>query len=184
MRRNPKIAIAVAVFGLLMIGWGSAAALRAETAAAPAGDRYDNWQLECKGPQACGLVQRLVEGKDKEKRFILAAIIVMVTDKGGVATPHLRFLTPEGVDLQTGVVANIDKGQQFKLPFLICGGGRCIADGVLSDDLLKRFQHGKVMAVAYRPAGAKPVIRPLQLFGFPVGYQALQDRLKSPGGKH
>lgn len=141
---------------------------------------YEAWRLECvrdpKGGTGCRIFQRLVTKGDKP-RFLLGVSMMLAVPKkqgDGKAMPVLRFSTPAGVHLPTGIIANIDKGQQFNMPFQSCGAARCFAQGVVDNAIMKKLQAGATMAVGFRAGGPKPLIVEVSLKGFPDALKALQ----------
>lgn len=124
------------------------------------------WQVNCGKPpgsaqERCALVQS-VTAEDRPNVGLTVILLKTVDGKRRL----LRVVAPLGVLLPTGLGLKIDDKDVGNAPFLKCGKVGCIAEVVLQDDLVKKFQAGSTaMFIIFQTPEAGIGI-PISLNGF------------------
>ena len=134
---------------------------------------HGDWEVRCiEGTQNCMMVQTVTNGAGEP------LIRVEVQKLGGdqQADAVMRFRTPEGVLLQSGLGLRVDAGEAVAAPFLTCVRGQCIAQASLRNQEVAMFKRGAAAELSVVPANApnQPVTGTMSLMGFTRSFDSLQ----------
>lgn len=140
----------------------------------------DKWKIVCKkksDPQSCHIEQRLflnksIDGADKNVGQILSVSVFYT----GAETrkPFIVMQLPLGVDLQAGMVLQIDQSPEMKAPFSKCTKAGCEVQSLLTDALLADLKKGSLLKVGFRPFGIpRTMIVKADLVGFTRAFSRL-----------
>jgi len=144
---------------------------------------FDFWKLECEENQKnCKISQTLSFNQklpDDTSRTILALnlMLYIVKDKDGKKLTRIRFITPLGLDLMSGLALRVDEGKEHKIPIQICHADGCLADFNLGDDVLLEMKKGKDILVGYKLSNTNtnPIILKISLKGITAAYDSLLE---------
>jgi invasion protein IalB len=137
------------------------------------GKQFKDWILKCGG-----------EGLKDDKCYIVQNIFIQESGLRilGVAagylgpddSPWLFFTMPLGIFLPTGMVFNIDDGEEIKPPIRICLPDGCKASIKLEGKLLNALKKGNKAKVAFLDGNTqKQITVEVSLKGFSRGFVAL-----------
>jgi len=133
----------------------------------------DKWEIICKkknDPQSCHIEQRLflnksIDGADKNVGQILSVSVFYTGTE--TRRPFIVMQLPLGVDLQAGMVLQIDKSPEMKAPFSKCTKAGCEVQSLLTDALLADLKKGNTLKVGFRPFGiSRTMVVKADLIGF------------------
>ncbi len=133
----------------------------------------DKWKVVCKeknDPRSCHIEQRLflnklIDGTDKNVGQILS-VRVFYTGKE-TRKPFIVMQLPLGVDLQAGMVLQIDQSPEMKAPFSKCTKEGCEVQSLLTEALLTDLKKGNTLKVGFRPFGiTRTMVVKADLVGF------------------
>ena len=133
----------------------------------------DKWKIVCKtknDPQSCHIEQRLflnksIDGADKNVGQILSVSVFYTGTE--TRRPFIVMQLPLGVDLQAGMVLQIDQSPEMKAPFSKCTKAGCEVQSLLTDELLADLKKGDKLKVGFRPFGiSRTMVVKADLIGF------------------
>jgi invasion protein IalB len=163
------------VIGFMVGCWASAMALpSAAHAQDGATTTFGDWQHKCE-----------VYGGNKDERcYILYSAVMPDTNtrilqmavafEGPKQGPMAILTAPLGVQLEEGLLLQVDGGETIRLPFKICAPGGCIAPRPLSADNIAELKRGGKLLVGFYNTAGELVAVPVSLNGFTAAFEALQ----------
>ena len=140
------------------------------------GDRSFNCRAVGQDKTVCGLFQIVMWETESGKSPIMNLTIRRFDDiKSKDRKTVLAALMPLGIFLPAGVVARIDKGEQFALVPQACTKNGCEAASILDAAMLADMRAGKELVVGFQVgAGGKVVTVSGSLTGITKGLAALK----------
>jgi invasion protein IalB len=135
---------------------------------------YGDWQYKCEKYGAnketrCYILYSAVVPKTKTR------ILQMAVAMEGPGQGPLAILTaPLGVQLEEGLLLQVDGGETIRLPFKICAPGGCIAPRPLNDDNISELERGARLLVGFYNTAGELVAVPVSLKGFTAAFDALK----------
>lgn len=135
---------------------------------------YGAWNLKCgRAPgsklEKCALVQSVTA----EDRPNVGLTVIFLRSVDG-NRKMLRIIAPLGVLLPPGLGLKIDNNDMGHTKFLKCGKIGCIAEAVVEDDFLKKFQSGSTAVFIIFQTPEAGIGIPIQLKGFEKGLASLK----------
>jgi len=143
--------------------------------------KKDIWKIICtnkNAPKSCRIEQRLflnkkVEGNQKNVGQLLNVSVFYVGK--AERKPFIVLQLPLGVDLQAGMVMQIDKSRELKAPYMKCTNSGCEVRSLLNKDMLAQLKRGENLKVGFRPYGSKKtMVVNASLSGFTKAYSRLE----------
>ena len=150
---------------------------------------FADWRYECTKisreatTSFCRIFQKHSLSQGDQQQLVLTATVAMVRQvdtetKKDIAVPVMRFITPMGAFLPTGIALQFTEEDKYAVPFQICNNLGCVAEKTLSKKILDSMHGNEQATVAYqiiRPEG--PVVIPLTLSlnGFDKAFKALVE---------
>lgn len=140
---------------------------------------FEGWRFECeKEAENCRIFQRLAfqqkaQSGELAQKLALNFMIYIGQNDAGDKVPRVRFVTPLGLDLTSGLGIRVDGGQEYQIPFQMCSSTGCVSDFQLGADVLAALKSGQIAFVGYRLPNAKPVVLKTALSGLSDAYSAL-----------
>ena len=136
-------------------------------------DTFGDWQVRCAPDgKECFMYQLAVDGQKNP----VAEVSILKLPEQAEADAGVTVVTPLGTLLTTGVIVQIDEGEQRQYPFAWCSQVGCFARFGLdkpSIDALKRGKAGKISLVSVgRPE--QPVVLALSLSGFTAAFDSIE----------
>jgi invasion protein IalB len=137
------------------------------------GKQFKDWILKCGGEglkdDQCYIVQNIFVQESGLRLLGVAASYL-----GPDNSPWLFFTMPLGIFLPTGMVFNIDGGEEIKPPIRICLPDGCKASVKLEKKLLNVLKKGNKAKVAFLDGNTqKQITVEVSLSGFSAGFAAL-----------
>ncbi|WP_208999378.1 invasion associated locus B family protein [Roseibium sediminis] len=134
---------------------------------------HGDWQLRCDTPpgaggEQCALIQN-VTAEDRDN-VGLSVIVLKTADK---QAKILRVLAPLGVLLPSGLGLKVDNADIGRAAFVRCLPNGCIAEVILEDELLSKFQAGSLATFIIFQTPEEGIGIPISLKGFSAGFTAL-----------
>lgn len=134
---------------------------------------HGDWQLRCDTPpgaggEQCALIQN-VTAEDRDN-VGLSVIVLKTADK---QAKILRVLAPLGVLLPSGLGLKVDNADIGRAAFVRCLPNGCIAEVILEDELLSKFQAGSLATFIIFQTPEEGIGIPISLRGFSAGFTAL-----------
>lgn len=172
MNNNAKIAGSLVMFAVLGLFQPAA------EAAVKAGDRFEDWAVEChtfdKDKTLCVLSQTITAAKTNQR---IAKLSFRQNDPA--VDPVFTAIVPLGIILPAGVAMVLSTGQAqpVAVPLTVetCTPQGCIATTRVNAALLKVMQTADGFGIRFVPQPkAKPVTIKGSLKGFAAGYKALK----------
>lgn len=135
---------------------------------------HGHWHLSCGTPpgaknEKCALVQDVTD----ETRPNYSLRVIFLRSKDG-KKEVLRVVAPLGVLLPPGLGLKIDNADMGHAPFMKCGKIGCIAEVVVNDQIVKKFQTGKNAIFIIFQTPEVGIGFPVSLNGFGDGYKTLK----------
>lgn len=122
------------------------------------------WRLNCAAEGKCELGFTQI----KDGRLVTRLLIYKVGKK-----TVMEYLVPLGVNLQKGILLQIDGRQAFPTQSLYCEAPGCVGFTPLSPDLLAQLKRGALLKLAFYPhAGSSFYAFNYALDGFAAQYAA------------
>ena len=136
-------------------------------------DTFGDWQVRCAPDgKECFIYQLAVD----QAKNPVAEVSILKLPEQSEADAGVTVVTPLGTLLTTGVIVQVDGGEQRQYPFAWCSQMGCFARFGLtkpSIDALKRGKGGKITLVSVgRPE--TPVVLALSLSGFTAAFDSLE----------
>ena len=136
-------------------------------------DTFGDWQVRCAPDgKECFIYQLAVD----QAKNPVAEVSILKLPEQSEADAGVTVVTPLGTLLTTGVIVQVDGGEQRQYPFAWCSQIGCFARFGLtkpSIDALKRGKGGKITLVSVgRPE--TPVVLDLSLSGFTAAFDSLE----------
>jgi invasion protein IalB len=136
-------------------------------------DTFGDWQIRC-APEGdeCFMYQLAMDAQKNP----VAEVSILKLPEAAEADAGVTIVTPLGTLLTTGVIVQVDAGQQRQYPFAWCSQVGCFARFGLdkpSVDGMKRGNAGKITLVSVSNPQA-PVSLDLSLSGFTAAFDSLQ----------
>lgn len=138
--------------------------------AAPAPQKFGDWELVCLGPAPCRLSQHLAVKDDGRTVF---AVTLLAGEKKGELVGVVSL--PLGGYIAPGIELRIDGGKPYKLLVETCNASGCHAGFPISAKLGKELG-GKQAVFRIWTAKAKPADITVSLAGLAKGMTELRDR--------
>lgn len=143
------------------------------------------WQFGCgdaaSGTRICQIQRDVVAGTGNGVGDKLV-MQILITREPGAHEELLRFVTPHGVDLKSGLSYSVThKGETSALRMLdykTCSGRGCIALVAFNDDEIEAFIKGRKMDVAYTAGDLNQVNVSIDLKGFKAVHKKLEKATK------
>ncbi len=163
--KNGKVACSGLLAGFILSLFVGAQNLRAA--------EEDKWKIICQqknDPQSCHIEQRLflnksIDGNDKNVGQILSVSVFYTGAEE--RRPFIVMQLPLGVDLQAGMVLQIDQSPEMKAPFSKCTKAGCEVQSLLTEALLTDLKKGNTLKVGFRPFGiSRTMVVKADLNGF------------------
>lgn len=142
---------------------------------------FDFWRLECEAnDKNCKIFQLLTFNQKRADETVqtslaLNVIIYITKNEKNETQPRIRFITPLGLDLTSGLAMRVDENKEFKIPIQACTVEGCVSDFNLGDDVLTNMKKGKDIYIGYRSLNLKPIVLKASLKGITAAYEALQQ---------
>jgi invasion protein IalB len=135
---------------------------------------YGDWQYKCEthastDGERCYILYSAVVPETKTRILQMAVAL-----EGPGAGPLAILTAPLGVQLEEGLLLQIDGGETIRLPFKICAPGGCIAPRPLDQSHLSELKRGVKLLVGFYNTAGELVAVPVSLKGFTAAYDALQ----------
>ncbi|XKH60069.1 invasion associated locus B family protein [Halomonas sediminis] len=136
---------------------------------------HQDWRSVCiDTPQGerCQAQQSLnMENEQGSSRLLLASVL----QNGENAPRILELLLPLGLDVSSGIVMQIDDGEEMRVPFATCLEQGCYAILPLEDNLMKSMRSGSVIRIGFRPFNARQTHAvEVSLMGFTAATNAVK----------
>lgn len=168
-----KSSIARLTSSLLVAAGLSAAAALPAAAQGEIKSTHGDWQLRCDTPpgagsEQCALIQN-VTAEDRDN-VGLSVIVLKTADK---QARILRVLAPLGVLLPSGLGLKVDEADIGRAAFVRCLPNGCIAEVILEEELLSKFQAGSLATFIIFQTPEEGIGIPISLKGFSAGFNAL-----------
>ncbi|MEW5420414.1 invasion associated locus B family protein [Amorphus sp. 3PC139-8] len=134
---------------------------------------HGDWQIRCDTPagaqgEQCALIQN-VTAEDREN----VGLTVIVLRTADSESRILRVLAPLGVLLPSGLGLTIDDEDVGRAGFVRCLPNGCVAEVVLDDELLSKFEAGQTATFIIFQTPEEGIGIPISLTGFSDGFNAL-----------
>ncbi len=135
---------------------------------------FGHWHVSCGTPpgataEKCALVQDVTD----ETRPNYSLRVIFLRSRSN-KKEVLRVVAPLGVLLPTGLGLKIDSADMGHAPFMKCGKIGCIAEVVVTDQIVSKFKTGKNAVFIIFQTPEVGIGFPVSLSGFNAGYQALK----------
>jgi invasion protein IalB len=145
-------------------------------------DTFGDWQVRCAPDgKECFIYQLAVD----QAKNPVAEVSILKLPEQSEADAGVTVVTPLGTLLTTGVIVQVDGGEQRQYPFAWCSQVGCFARFGLtkpSVDALKRGNAGKITLVSVgRPE--QPVVLDLSLSGFTAAFDSLETPVLPEGAE-
>ncbi len=167
----PIIRAAALGFALGLVGHGQAATPHAATASTT---ELGEWTFKCEKPangaEQCALVQSV----QADNNAAIGLTIIVVRSPNGQIL--MRVLAPLGVLLPSELGLTIDQAAVGKVPFIRCLTTGCVAEAVLTDDLMSKLQNGKTAYFVIAQTPEQSFAMPVILRGFSEGVNIMRGR--------
>tara|TARA_R110002012_G_scaffold47399_1_gene124197 strand:- start:2210 stop:2974 length:765 start_codon:yes stop_codon:yes gene_type:complete len=137
-------------------------------------DSYNDWVVECFEPndlgQECQIYQRLLINGGSA----IAMVATMAYDPSD-ASLLMQFALPLGINIENGVVINIDEDIELSVPISRCTKQGCIFEGVATPGLRDALIEGKTASITVVDPTSQPFVIPLSLSGFGDALDQIQS---------
>lgn len=135
---------------------------------------YGHWHVSCGVPpgsksEKCALVQDVTD----ETRPNYSLRVIFLRSQNG-EKEVLRVVAPLGVLLPTGLGLKIDNADMGHAPFMKCGKIGCIAEVVVTNQIVTKFKTGKNAIFIIFQTPEVGIGFPVSLSGFNAGYKTLK----------
>ena len=135
---------------------------------------FGHWHVSCGTPpgataEKCALVQDVT---DETRPNYSLRVIFLRSRRNNKEV--LRVVAPLGVLLPTGLGLKIDSADMGHAPFMKCGKIGCIAEVVVTDQIVSKFKTGKNAVFIIFQTPEVGIGFPVSLSGFNAGYKALK----------
>lgn len=139
-------------------------------------DSYNDWVVECFEPnefgQECQIYQRLLINGGSA----IAMVATMAYDPAD-ASLLMQFALPLGINIENGVIINIDEDIELPVPISRCTKQGCIFEGVATPGLRDALVEGKTASITVVDPASQPFVIPLSLAGFGDALERLQPEV-------
>ncbi|MER8825913.1 invasion associated locus B family protein [Mesorhizobium sp. M0938] len=120
------------------------------------------WRLNCVADGKCELGSSQI----RDGKLITRLLIYKVGER-----VVIEYLVPLGVNLQKGVVVQIDEKRNFPTRALYCDASGCVGYASLSPDLVLQMKRGASLKLAFSPRTSSQYFAyDYSLDGFAAGY--------------
>ncbi|MDF3384597.1 hypothetical protein HKX24_16570 [Sulfitobacter sp. M85] len=137
-------------------------------------DSYNDWVVECFEPndlgQECQIYQRLLLNDGSA----IAMVATMAYDPSDTSL-LMQFALPLGINIENGVVINIDEDIELSVPISRCTKQGCIFEGVATPGLRDALIEGKTASITVVDPTSQPFVIPLSLSGFGDALDQIQS---------
>lgn len=135
---------------------------------------HGHWHVSCGKPpgaknEKCALVQDVTD----ETRPNYSLRVIFLRSRDG-KKEVLRVVAPLGVLLPTGLGLKIDDADMGHAPFMKCGKIGCIAEVVVTDQIVSKFKSGRNAVFIIFQTPEVGIGFPVSLNGFGAGYNTLK----------
>lgn len=135
---------------------------------------HGHWHVSCGTPpgaknEKCALVQDVTD----ETRPNYSLRVIFLRSRDG-KKEVLRVVAPLGVLLPTGLGLKIDNADMGHAPFMKCGKIGCIAEVVVTDQIVNKFKTGRNAVFIIFQTPEVGIGFPVSLSGFGAGYNTLK----------
>ena len=135
---------------------------------------HGHWHVSCGKPpgaknEKCALVQDVTD----ETRPNYSLRVIFLRSRDG-KKEVLRVVAPLGVLLPTGLGLKIDDADMGHAPFMKCGKIGCIAEVVVTDQIVDKFKKGRNAVFIIFQTPEVGIGFPVSLNGFDAGYNTLK----------
>lgn len=135
---------------------------------------HGHWHVSCGTPpgskaEKCALVQDVTD----ETRPNYSLRVIFLRSRNG-KKEVLRVVAPLGVLLPTGLGLKIDNTDMGHAPFMKCGKIGCIAEVVVTEQIVTKFKTGKNAVFIIFQTPEVGIGFPVSLNGFNAGYKNLK----------
>lgn len=135
---------------------------------------HGHWHVSCGKPpgaknEKCALVQDVTD----ETRPNYSLRVIFLRSRDG-KKEVLRVVAPLGVLLPTGLGLKIDDADMGHAPFMKCGKIGCIAEVVVTDQIVNKFKSGRNAVFIIFQTPEVGIGFPVSLSGFDAGYNTLK----------
>ncbi|CAM3803292.1 invasion associated locus B family protein [Vreelandella rituensis] len=136
---------------------------------------HQDWRSVCVDMpegERCQAQQSLnMENEQGSSRLLLASVL----RNGDDAPPILELLLPLGLDVSSGIVMQIDDGDEVRVPFATCLEQGCYAILPIEGNLMDTMRSGNVIRIGFRPFNARQTHAvEVSLIGFTAATNALK----------
>lgn len=134
---------------------------------------HGDWQLRCDTPpgaggEQCALIQN-VTAEDRDNVGLSVIVLKTADNQARI----LRVLAPLGVLLPSGLGLKVDNADIGRAAFVRCLPNGCIAEVILEEELLSKFQAGSLATFIIFQTPEEGIGIPISLRGFSAGFNAL-----------
>jgi invasion protein IalB len=134
---------------------------------------HGDWQLRCDTPpgaqgEQCALIQS-VTAEDRPNVGLTVIVLRTADQKSRL----MRVLAPLGVLLPSGLGLKIDNNDIGRAGFVRCLPNGCVAEVVMSDDLIKQLRNGTSATFVIFQTPEEGIGVPVSLKGFGEGFDKL-----------
>lgn len=171
IRRSRMIApVLVAVFAAMMLLCSGTMPAKAQGVIK---STHGDWQIRCETPagaqnEQCALIQSVV-AEDRANAPLTVIILKTADHKNKL----LRVIVPMGVLLPSGLGLKLDDKDVGRAGFVRCLPTGCVAEVVMSDDLLNQLKNAKTATFIIFETPEEGIGFPLSLKGLAEGYDKL-----------
>lgn len=145
-------------------------------AAAPTSSTTElgEWTFKCEKPASGAEQCALVQSVQADNNAAIGLSIIVVRSPNGQML--MRVLAPLGVLLTNELGLTIDDFTVGKVPFIRCLTTGCVAEAVLTEDLLNRLNKGKMAYFVIAQTPEQSFAMPVALRGFTEGVGIMRGR--------
>lgn len=134
---------------------------------------HGDWQVRCDTPpgaqsEQCALIQSVV-AEDRSNAGLTVIILKTADHKNKL----MRVVAPLGVLLPSGLGLKLDDKDVGRAGFVRCLPSGCVAEVVMSDDLLNQLKNAKTATFIIFETPEEGIGFPLSLKGLNEGYDKL-----------
>lgn len=152
---------------LTMVATAGVAITGAERASAQT-PKPQQWFKVCANQaehEICNVQYRVVASSGQ-----IIASVNLLQVKGKINRRIFQITVPTNRLIPAGVVVQIDKGKEKRIPYIHCFNNRCIAELKLDDNLVKILKNGGALSITSTNFQNKPTPIQVTLAGFTAAY--------------
>ena len=134
--------------------------------------RHNDWTEVCisdQGATRCEAIQLLSVNQGDQSQPILRVTVSKVNEQ-----PFIEFALPLGMDLRSGMVVQVDQGEELRFGYSTCVPQGCAGVLQLTPELMTALKAGSQARLGFRPFGSEQVqVLEISLSGFTAASQGI-----------